>query len=242
MRKLTNEDIEKWNRRLEKSNLLLYLESFTNSLYIKYKNDFDRNIGSGYERKFNSGVSLDTEIKFEFSYAVSKNCLNRFDLLLSDFLKSGIMISLGRDPLKYSLLECNSKFQEKEIKVLNTEYIQRKAVFKEKLVNIIFLVTCIEDTIKTISEYFEYTEDGTEILKTKFKESEIVSLDTDKTGDYFVVSVNFRNLDNRLEIFYEISKIETNTKSEVLVFGPSFTCKESSLIPNRDFRIDTLLN
>lgn len=237
MRKLTNEDIEKWNRRLEKSNLLLYLESFTNSLYIKYKNDFDHS--SGYERKFNS---LDTEIKFEFSYAVSKNCLNRFNLLLSDFLKSGIMISITRDPLKYSLLECNSKFQEKEIKVLNTEYIQRKAVFKEKLVNIIFLVTCIEDTIKTISEYFEYTEDGTEILKTKFKENEIVSLDTDKTGDYFVISVNFRNLDNKLEIFYEISKIETDTKSEVLVFGPSFTCSESRLIPNRDFRIDTLLN
>lgn len=241
MRELTDLDIERFNKRLEKSNLLFHLgsDNFAGSYLNLSSTHRDMN------GTIHKPVPLDQKIKFEFSYAVSKNCLNRFDLLLNDLLQSGLKIrSLGNAALelKSSVNECNSKFIQTKIRILNTDYIQRKASFTEKIIDIFFYITCIEDAVNIISEYFEYTEDGEEIVKTKFKENEIVSLKSDKSGDYFVLSSKFKKVSDELETFYDLCKIETNTPSEVLIFGTTLTINESEIIPNRDFRIDSLLN
>jgi hypothetical protein len=243
MRELTDLDIERFNKRLEKSNLLFHLDGDSFTKYLNLSSVY-RDINGTIIAGTNRPVPLDQKIKFEFSYAVSKNCLNRFDLLLNDLLQSGLEIRslVNAVELKSSVNECNSKFIQTKIRILNTDYIQRKASFTEKIIDIFFYITCIEDAVNIISEYFEYTEDGEEIVKTKFKENEIVSLKSDKSGDYFVLSSKFKKVSDELETFYDLCKIETNTPSEVLIFGTTLTINESEIIPNRDFRIDSLLN
>lgn len=230
--KFNKEEIEKWNERLSKINLSIYIDNG----YLR----FARSIEDGwYHTKRVDFLTDVPTIEYHFKYSVSKKSLSRFDKILSVLLSNGTLVNE-----KFSIkIDHYSKFlEEKEIKIKNVDFVQRHYKLKLPVTEIIILVNSVEEVVKVISEFYEYDEDGTEICKLKYPISSIVSTKDDKTGNYMIMGYYFDINEFEIVPIYIISKIETELNSEVLIFGDEKHIFEENIIPNREDRINTLLN
>ena len=131
------------------------------------------------------------------------------------------------------------KIEKSDIKIHNVDYIQNNCKLSCNLFEIIHFVNSVESAVEIISNYFEYEEDGTEICKTKFKVNEIVSTKEDRSGNYMILDFSIQP-DNTIS--YEISKIQNNLTSEVIIFDGISIFKEDDILPNREDRLNILLN
>lgn len=232
---------KKWNDRLNSNKTKI------SALYAPT----DQTINlSFYKNPYFSGVlkpiSGDSNMSFIFDYSVSKRSIKRFDNILSDLNKKGIIIvhftESGDTNLDTIVLQDHIKnvdyiSEETEFKIHNNDYIKRKVRFETSLVNIIGAVTIIENAVDIISKYYEYDSEGNEVCNLPYLVGDIVSLNSDRDSDYLVNSVRF-NFD---ELEFSLSKLISPIESEVILFGDEVLVKESEIIQNRDFRINQIL-
>ena len=240
-RKIDQQDIKRWNSRLSKINLELSLYNECISVFKIYH---------GFQGHHDRDQCETTpSIHYQFSFSVSEKTLVRFNNILDTFLEDGMYIRLLPKNLpisnNFTITSKRSDFDKFVTtithKIHNVSYQQRIYNFYNiDLLKVIYFVTCIEDAVNIIQEYFEYEEDGTEICKIKFPGGSIVSTHSDKSGDYMVQNVIFGR--NTNDIRYDISKMETKANSEIIIFSDTYQVPESELLPNRDNRLNILLN
>jgi len=256
MKRFEINSLDKWNERLRKINLSLSLESsqhYNNVIKIWEVN----NSYSGYQgfqgfRQTPVPIYKVPEISYLFNFSVSKKCSNRFYDLLQSLLKSGTTFyyttndagsyTKGQTETKSFFCKRNiSDFtiEKKDIKIHQVDYIQNTCKLSTNLFDIIHFVNSVESAVEIISNYFEYDEDGKEICKTKFQVNEIVSTKEDRSGNYMVLDFSIQQ-DNTIS--YKVSKIENSITSEVILFDEISVLKEEDIIPNREDRLNILLN
>ena len=247
MRTFDKKYLDKWNERLKKFNLSLSLSNDTWSTtdVIKFWKSEDSYSGyQGFPRtKAPTPINV-PEIDYLFNFSVSKKCAKRFYDLLQTILKSGTIFTYKTTSFENKSLICNKnlsefKIEKSDIKIHNVDYIQNNCKLSCNLFEIIHFVNSVESAVEIISNYFEYEEDGTEICKTKFKVNEIVSTKEDRSGNYMILDFSIQP-DNTIS--YEISKIQNNLTSEVIIFDGILIFKEDDILPNREDRLNILLN
>ena len=253
MRTFDKSSLDKWNERLKKLNLSLSLngtQHYTDVITIWGVD----NSYSGYQgyRSTPEPIYKVPEISYIFNFSVSKKCSKRFYELLRTLLKSGTTFyyttkdtgsySKGQTETKNYVCRKNlSEFtiEKTDIKIHQVDYIQNTCKLSTNLFDIIHFVNSVESAVEIISNYFEYDEDGKEICKTKFQVNEIVSTKEDRSGNYMILDfvIQFDNT-----ISYKVSKIENSITSEVIIFDGISVLKEEDIIPNREDRLNILLN
>ena len=246
MRILTKEDIEKWNSRLKQINLELAISGHNLLIFkIDGYSAFQGNF-LGTRTQYTATPNL---YNYRFSFSVSENILKRFDSILDKFLEEGMEFTFLSDKQYYgdkrSIRFARSEFDKilsiNNHKIHNVNYQQRIYNFYEvNILKAIYFITCIDDAVNIIQEYFEYEEDGTEICKIKFPVGSIVSTNSDRGGDYMVQNVIFTR--DKMGFLYEIAKMNIKANSEIIMFSNTYRIPESELYPNRDDRINSLLN
>lgn len=248
MRIFNKDYLDKWNKRLEKYNLSLSLSSSQNNNNLIGIWRLVNNSNSSYSQYQRlSGlepIHNIPQIDYIFNFSVSKKCSKRFYDLLQTILKSGVMFSYYKDSK-----ETNSKIYRKniseftieksDIKIHEVEYIQNTCKLSCDLFEIIYFVSSVESAVEIISKYFEYEVDGNEICKTKFKVNDIVSIKEDKSGNYMILDFAIQP-DNTIS--YILSKIQNNLTSEVIIFDGVSILREEDILPNREDRLNILLN
>jgi hypothetical protein len=242
MRKINQEDIQKWNSRLSKINLELSLSVKGLSLFKPYES---HGFPTGYGKFL---LELIPSVHYQFSFSVSEKTLSRFNNILDNFLEQTMQVDLLDKHNYITTFQIKSKRTDFDKflttnthKIQNVTYQQRVYNFFDlDLLKLINFVSCIEDAVNVIQEYYEYEEDGTEICNIKFPVGSIVSLKSDKSADYLIQNVIFSR--NIKEITYDIAKMETKANSEIIIFSETQRFLESEIIPNRDNRLNILLN
>jgi hypothetical protein len=245
MRTFDKKYLDKWNERLKKFNLSLSLSNDTWSTtdvitFWKSENSY-----SGYQGVKNTPTPINVpEIDYIFIFSVSKKCAKRFYDLLQTILKSGTIFTHKTISPENKSLICKKnlsefKIEKSDIKIHNVDYIQNTCKLSCNLFEIIHFVNSVESAVEIISNYFGYEEDGTEICKTKFKVNDIVSTKEDKSGNYMILDFSIQ-VDNTIS--YKISKIQNNLTSEVIIFDGISIIKEDDILPNREDRLNILLN
>lgn len=256
MRTFDKSSLDKWNERLRKLNLSLSLngtQHYTDVITIWGVD----NSYSGYQgfqgfRPTPEPIYKVPEISYLFNFSVSKKCSKRFYELLQTLLKSGsIFYYTTKDTDSYSKGQTGTKsiicqknlseftIEKTDIKIHQVDYIQNNCKLIHNLFDIIHFVNSVESAVEIISKYFEYEQDGTEICKTKYSVNEIVSTKEDKSGNYMILDFVIQS-DNT--ICYKLSKIQNSLTSEVILFDGISIFKEEDIIPNREDRLNTLLN
>ena len=254
MRTFDKSSLDKWNERLKKLNLSLSLngtQHYTDVITIWGVD----NSYSGYQgyRSTPEPIYKVPEISYIFNFSVSKKCSKRFYELLQTLLKSGTTFyyttkdtgsySKGQTETKNYVCRKNlSEFtiEKTDIKIHQVDYIQNTCKLSHNLFDIIHFVNSVESAVEIISKYFEYEVDGTEICKTKYKVNEIVSTKDDKSGNYMIL--DFAIQPNNNTISYKLSKIQNSITSEVILFDGISILNEDDIIPNREDRLNILLN
>ena len=270
MRHFDKSYFDKWNDRLKKINLFLSLEGiigYTNS-YInvitiwRFDNNHYQNF-QGFNQKtptdsihWKNGSSGNPiykvpEITYFFNFSVSKKCSKRFYDLLQTILESGSVFcytttdkidkpNMSNKEIKtYRKNLSDFTIEKSDIKIHNVEYIQNTCKLTCDLFEVIHFVNSVESAVEIISKYFEYEQDGKEICKTKFQVNEIVSTKNDKSGNYMILDF-FIQQDNTIS--YKVSKIQNCITSEVILFEGISILKEEDILPNREDRLNIILN
>lgn len=256
MRRFERNSLDKWNERLRKLNLSLSLNGTQHYSDVITIWGVD-NSYSGYQgfqgyRPSPEPIYKVPEISYLFNFSVSKKCSNRFYDLLQSLLKSGTTFyyttkdtgsySKGQTETKNYVCRKNLsefKIEKIDIKIHQVDYIQNTCKLSHNLFDIVHFVNSVESAVEIISKYFEYEEDGTEICKTKYKVNEIVSTKEDKSGNYMIL--DFAIQPNNT-ISYKLSKIQNSLTSEVILFDGISILNEDDIIPNREDRLNILLN
>jgi hypothetical protein len=228
--------LDKWNERLKKFNLFINIEHESQSNIISLYSL--NNSIQGFSNVPSLMYKI-PEIHYTFNFLVSKKCSKRFYEILQNILNNGLKFSYkGIKSLDYKRNLSDFKIEKSDVKIHNVEYIQNHCKLNCEVFEIIYFVNSVEIAVETIDKYFEYLEDGTEICKTKFKVSEIVSTKEDKSGNYMVMSFLIKNN----KIYYKLSKIQNDIKSEVIIFDGTNILSEEDILKNREYRLDILLN
>lgn len=245
MRKLQQSEITNWNTRLSHNNINDPTLSIIN---YQYKDCLSLTIKDRYSYMKHE-IKLPFDTSFNFSYSVNEKTITRFDNILSELLESGMIFNTIEDKMVKTTtcqkpIEFFNKFlSEREHNIQKAKYKQRIFKFTNiSLFDLIYFVSCVEDTVKIIQKYFEYDINGNEITKVKYPVGTIVSL-KEKSGDFFIQGLKFIRDDiNNPGIRYLVSKIESNINSEILIFSNIFESIEDDIKPNRDDRINSILN
>jgi len=257
MRKFDKSYLDKWNERLRKLNLSLSLNNtqhYNDVITIwGVDNSYSEYQGfQGFKPTPPIPIYKVPEISYIFNFSVSKKCSKRFYDLLQTLLKSGsVFYYTVKDTGTYTKGQTETKsdsyrrnlsdftIEKSDIKIHNVEYIQNTCNLSCDLFEVIHFVNSVESAVEIISKYFEYEIDGTEICKTKFQVNEIVSTKEDKSGDYMILDFSIQS-DNTIS--YKVSKIQNSITSEVLLFDGISILKEEDILPNREDRLNILLN
>jgi hypothetical protein len=256
MRRFDKSYLDKWNERLKKLNLSLSLNDIQYTQVITIcgiDNSYSGYLGVQGYRPTPEPIYKVPEISYIFNFSVSKKCSKRFYELLQTLLKSGTTFyyttkdysssySKGQTDTKSIICQKNlSEFtiEKTDIKIHQVDYIQNTCKLSTNLFDIIHFVNSVESAVEIISNYFEYDEDGKEICKTKFQVNEIVSTKEDRSGNYMILDFSIQQ-DNTIS--YKVSKILNNITSEVILFDGISILKEDDILPNREDRLNILLN
>ena len=194
---------EKWNDRLDKSSLSISSIPLSVNNGIKlsiFRKQTEFNTFNTFEK-----VDGNIRIDFIFTYSVAKRTLKRFDNICEQLLKNEYFFIIDNKNINYKLKKEDISlpiFEEIDLKIYKTDYINRKLVFKNKtLTEIILIVSLIEKTIEIISNLFSYDDENNELSKIKFPVGTVVSIKGDETNDFIVQKIDFINLT------YKLSKI-----------------------------------
>lgn len=246
MRNFDISELDKWNARLKNINLALSIKS------LQQKNCIFLNTIPQTMWEESKSIRCSTGVSFNFSFSVSEKTLKRFDNILDSLLSDGMLFnffqeesySINTQKTKSPISDFEKYLTENTHTLYKVKYQQRRYDFKDfNLLYLIYFVSCVEDTVKIIQKYFEYDVDGNEICNITYPIGTIISLVKDKSSDYIVQNTLFKRDDiNNPLIIYNISKIESDLKSEVLIFSDTFNVNEEDICPNRDDRINTILN
>jgi hypothetical protein len=249
MRTFDKKYLDKWNERLKKFNLSLSLSNdtwSTTDVITFWKSENSYSGYQGFPRTAPTPIYNVPQIDYLFNFSVSKKCAKRFYDLLQTILKSGTIFNYKTKstyPLTESLI-CKKNLsdftiEKSDIKIHNVDYIQNNCKLSCNLFDIIHFVNSVESAVEIISNYFDYDEDGKEICKTKFQVNEIVSTKEDRSGNYMILDFSIQQ-DNTIS--YKVSKIENSITSEVIIFDGISILKEEDILPNREDRLNILLN
>jgi len=228
---------EKWNDRLDKSGLSI------SSIPLSTSNGIKLSIFRKQIEFINTFEKIEGNIRtdFIFTYSVAKRTLKRFDNICEQLLENEYFFIIDSKDIRYKLKKEDISlpiFEESDLKIYKTDYINRKLVFKNKtLTEIILIVSLIEKTIEIISNLFSYDDENNELSKIKFPVGTVVSIKGDETNDFIVQKIDFINLT------YKLSKIvfPSDTK-EVFILENVGYFNESSIIQNRDYKLGQILD
>jgi hypothetical protein len=229
---------EKWNDRLDKSGLSISSIPLSTSNGIKlsiFRKQTEFNQFTNFEKIGN------IRIDFIFTYSVAKRTLKRFDNICEQLLENEYFFIIDSKDIRYKLKKEDISlpiFEESDLKIYKTDYINRKLVFKNKtLTEIILIVSLIEKTIEIISKLFSYDDENNELSKIKFPVGTVVSIKGDETNDFIVQKIDFINLT------YKLSKIvfPSETK-EVFILENVGYFNESLITQNRDYKLGQILD
>jgi len=230
---------EKWNDRLDKSGLSISSIPLSTSNGIKlsiFRKQTEFNQFNTFEK-----IEGNIRIDFIFTYSVAKRTLKRFDNICEQLLENEYFFIIDSKDIRYKLKKEDISlpiFEESDLKIYKTDYINRKLVFKNKpLTEIILIVSLIEKTIEIISKLFSYDDENNELSKIKFPVGTVVSIKGDETNDFIVQKIDFINQT------YKLSKIvfPSDTK-EVFILENVGYFNESSIIQNRDYKLGQILD
>jgi hypothetical protein len=214
-------------------------------------------IVSGYGHYLEKELFNDRKVNYHFSFSISKNNIDRFERLLSRFLKEefkiGVFrsslqpgkISLGDDTIIHTINQEDINYfkgiQEiQEHRSYNVDFIKYTYnISKIPAIPCIIYIQTIKDVIKIIGDFYGFDENGNEICSIKHKIGSIVSLKNDKS-DYFIESLEFirENTDDYILsrkyydfseelILYKLLKVVNNIKSQVLEFSHGYVSTTS---------------
>lgn len=211
---------------------------------------------------FFDSQNIKRSIDYRFVFSISKNNIQRFENLLSQFLKDGFKQGI-MDGGKYyyeniddkDLLQLKSIEIREEHQTYGVDFIKFTYNFRRcPLLQTMLFIQTIKDVIKIIGDFWGFDENGNEICSIKHPVGSIVSLTTDKS-DFFVESITFvrENTDGFKQLklkygfkeellLYNLLKIESNTNSQVLEFSEIWVRSSDDIIPNRGQRIDEILD
>lgn len=240
---------ERWKSRLEIFNLVLsittkgygpILPSFT--LHSRIDNLSTPPLAQSEISEIKSIFGNPT-FTFSFNYSVAKRSLIRFENICENIIEEPLSIIVDNQKIEYKFKKEDLRFylyDENEIKIYNNDYITREFIFKNiPIYKIILLITVFDEAIEIISKYFSYDENGNEICSVEYPIGSIVSTKIDKSGDYIVQKIKFTSEGP----LYGISKMNIiNQNSEAFTMSDIEFTSVNEIIPNREFRINQILN
>lgn len=256
-RYFTNEEIEKWNKIIEKGyhKYKLGVHDRTKGLYVyeSPSRGSDRFlIGSPEQRKgLKDLVDYDkySPFKFNFSFSVIKKRKSEFFEILDKFIECDIETG-ERTPI-VDLKKESYKFRQTEHKIGNNDLVRIQYNF-ESLLPAMFVTTLIEDTISFFELMWGYTEDGEEECLLKYPIGSVVSIKDQKGIDYMINSYEYirpntlvtSSLGNIVKstILYDLVCIESGLSSGIVRYGSSRIAQESDIIPSRTNNLNIILN
>ena len=243
---LTDNEILKWNDRLEQNHLTKIKLSPIYDKWGRVNIAISKLNRMGIVEYINDIPTL----TFRLSFSVTKNRIGEFKKLLQRFMEEGVetKVSIISDPRISEVLRdmrpnCEiSEFSEIEHIVNNREFIRTSYTFNGELTSIIAYVSIIEEAIAFFEMIWGYDEDGNEYNLLKFPISSIVTLDGNKSQDYLVLDYKYTKDTNGVRtIRFSVVEMIDNNKS-IIKYGKSMTFDESRLGYSRNNRIDNILN
>lgn len=248
MKYLSDTEILNWNKRLEKSNYVVYPLSnhrSGNPDIIFKQNIYPAGLGDRNQLV----ETIDPFIRYDFAFSIASNRKKIFFDLFEKLSKETFGTkSIFRDQSNNDkLTDINFSDTIIETKEENThmvydkEYIRFTIHFAGKLGSIMAYVSYLEDAINFFSEIWGYNQDGNEVCLLKYPIGTIVSLPKNKSKDYLVLDYKYRRLDSKYFIDFVVSEM-MNSKGFVIKYGEIYTFRESELCYSRNSRIDDILN
>ena len=252
MRVLKDIDINKWNKKLDKSPYYIQLGSWTTTLnsgptqtlHIMQKIETSMP-GMGPQL---SEITEPT-ISYNFSFSIAENRKNDFFKIVSNLLDKGIANhkSLGSGtsaPPQQIIIDRNvvNKIDESNHSIYNKEYVKYSYSFKGKFISIMSYITILEDAIEFFQKIWGYDKDGSEHNLLKYPIGTIVSKTDDKSEDMMVIDYSFLVQYDKYIIDYIVCSMETIPNSLVIKYGNHETLSEDKLTWSRNDRIDNILN
>jgi hypothetical protein len=203
-----------------------------------------------------------TKIDYKFTFSISKNNVERFNNLISQFLNEGFEISNLDNKFHIERLtvddvnNLNSFRTITEHKTYGVDFIRYTYDFNKVMVlPLMMFVQTIQDAIEIIGNFWSFNQQGEEICQIKYPPGSIVSLKNDR-GDFIIESVQYLrkntksfeklklkfNIKDEL-IIYNLIKIISNHNSQVLEYDSAqYKASADGIIPNRGQRLDELLD
>lgn len=245
MKYLTDSEILKWNKRLEKSDYSVYPISNKMSAepYISFRQELKTPMSMGQ-----FVVTTDPFIRYQYTFSVASNRIETFfdlfeKLIQEPFGTKHIFTDLNNE--KVSEIKFDDKIvdskDESFHKVEDKEYKRFTYKFVGKLSQIMCYISYLDDTISYFSTIWGYKEDGSEVCLLKYPIGTIVSSISDKSVDYLVLEYSYRKLDGKYYVDYLASEM-FNTKGSVLTYGNVNKFREDELCYSRNSRINDILN
>jgi hypothetical protein len=249
--------IEKWNDITGKINSRLET-NWNNSLgLLKVKMDINgisfqiKILGSSPD-DFNKiweykDLSLDNlktlRFNYRYSFMISQKLYNKFLEMLEEDLMGGF--DLNGEFISHRLIDLEEHLKFiKSIKIGDVDFYDISYEFKSiSVIDLLILVSHLSDTIEIISHWISISDDGEIIWNTDRQPNEIVSLDSDRTGDYFIRSIKFSKIGGNWEPRYILTKILSNgLGKQSFELGDDIICTGGNIIENRDWKISNLIN
>ncbi len=241
---LSDSEILKWNDRLKGLPYMVFPKYGSQTSYpmIIFKQ-----INTNQNIQGNEVITLDPNMKMNFSFSVAKNRVDNFFHIFNKWFSDRILTktyyqdSYNKEKISditYDESIIKSK-SEANHKVKEKEYTKFTYNFEGRLSSIMAYVMFIEDAIDIFSNIYSYDEIGNEHILTKFTIGDIVSKVDNKSQDYIILDYFFRKIDRKFVIEYEVSEIVY--KGQVIMYGNADLCTESELTWSRNNRIDDIL-
>ena len=247
MKYLSDTEILNWNKRLEKSNYVVY--PLSNHRSGNPDIIFRQNIYPVGDKNGQLVETIDPFIRYDFTFSIASNRKETFFDLFEKLSKEAFGTkSIFRDQSNNEKLT-DINFSDTIIKtkeenthmVYEKEYIRYNYHFAGKLGSIMAYVSYLEDAINFFSNIWGYNEDGTETCLLKYPIGTIVSKPSDKSTDYLILDYKYRKLDSKYYIDFIVSEM-MNARGSVITYGEIYTFRESELCYSRNSRIDDILN
>lgn len=242
MKYLTDKDILKWNDRLQNSAYKLLPRYNTRNGYPDISISYITEAFMGAKEIVET---VESHIKYEFSFSVIENRKDQFQILLEKMFKRELQTHfVYKDKIQKIEMLKNSDIEISESKhsLLNRNFIKYTYKFSGKLPSIVAYISYLEDAITYFQMIWGYDEDGNEICLTKFKVGDIVSFRENKSKDFLVVDYYYDRIGEEYKIDYIISEMMINLNSSVIKYGDVLKESENNLTYSRNNRIDNILN
>lgn len=251
MRYLLDIEILKWNERLEKTPYMVYPKSNLQSSHphISFRQKSTNRWGTPYNTS-EFVETIDPHInRYQFVFSVAKNRAdNFFDIfyrLREEELGTTTCYTNTNNDIKIGEIKVTDdivvKKESSEHKISEKEYVRFSFTLTGKLSQIMGYVFYLEDAIEFFSSIWGYNEDGTEEHLIKYPIGTLVSDVDDKSKDYLILDYQYRKVDKKYYIDYEVTEV-LGGYSSVIKYGEVKIVTENMICFSRNGRIDDILN